>query len=92
MDQSKDSLFDAVLSLENKHDCEDFFEALLTPQELVKVVNRWRVFPLIEQGFPQRHIAEQLRVSLGTVSRANRTLNYGGANSRQVLARLYPHP
>jgi TrpR-related protein YerC/YecD len=89
MDQSTDSLFDAVLLLETKHDCEELFETLLTPQELLKIVNRWRVFPLLEQGLPQRYIAKQLHLSLGTVSRANRTLTYGGAHSRHILTRLY---
>lgn len=85
---SKVSLFDAVLALETGQDCQKFFDALLSPTELTKIVNRWRVFPLLNEGLPQRHIAGQLQVSLGTVSRVNRILKHGDPGCRQVLKKL----
>lgn len=87
MDQPKASLFDAILALETRQDCQKFLEALLTPPELTMIVNRWRVFPLLDK-LPQRRIAEQLQVSLGTVSRANRTLKYSDTRCRQILKKL----
>jgi Trp operon repressor len=84
------SLFDAILALQTTHDCQKLFDALLSPSELAKIVNRWRVvFPLLDGGLSQRRIAGQLHVSLGTVSRVHRTLKHGAPECRQLLHKLH---
>ena len=90
MNRSLPSLFDAILALETTHDCQKLFDALLSPSELAKIINRWQVvFPLLDGGLSQRRIAEQFHVSLGTVSRVNRTLKHGAPGYRQILHRLH---
>lgn len=52
---------------------QDFF----TPQELEDLILRWEIIKLLHAGLPQREIAKQLGVAIGTVSRGARELKYG---------------
>jgi len=47
---------------------------LLTPNELTDVANRLQVFEMLEQGIPQRQIADKLGVGIATVTRGSNTL------------------
>ena len=47
---------------------------LLTPSEFAEVVKRLQIFKLLEQGVPQRQIAETLGVGIATVTRGSRAL------------------
>lgn len=47
---------------------------LLTPSELIEVANRLQIFEMLDQGIPQRQIAEELGVGIATVTRGSNTL------------------
>lgn len=52
---------------------------LLTPNELIDVANRLQIFEMLEQGVPQRQIADKLGVGIATVTRGSNTLKNRGS-------------
>ncbi len=76
-------LFNAVLTLETAEDCYSFFEDLCTMQELISIAQRLRVAKLLTEKKIYNDIVKDTGASTATISRVNRTLNYGtGAYSR----------
>lgn len=61
------------------------FDAILTDKEQTEIAKRLQIFGLLQQGLPQREIAERLCVGIATVSR--------GAKAYQVndVANLLPN-
>lgn len=53
---------------------------LLTASELLDVANRLQILEMLEQGVPQRQIAEKLGVGIATVTRGSNTMK----TSREV--------
>lgn len=82
-------VFDAVMLLKNRKECEAFLKDLCTPQELSALQERWKVCQLLDQRkFSYRDIHDRTGTSLTTISRVARFLNeeaYGGY--RLLLAR-----
>ncbi len=71
------SLFDAVLSLETREECEAFFEDLLTISELQAAAQRYKVARLLDEGQTCNSVAKETGASTATVSRVNKCLHYG---------------
>lgn len=72
-----DQLFDAILCLENKEECYNFFEDLCTINELLSLSQRLDVAIMLRQKRTYMDIAEKTGASTATISRVNRSLNYG---------------
>ncbi len=53
---------------------ENALRDLLTSSELIDVANRLQIFELLEEGMPQRQIADKLGVGIATVTRGSNTL------------------
>jgi len=70
----KTELLDYLLSANNSDQMNSYLQQLLTPTEYEEVIKRLQIFKLLEQGVPQRKIAEQLGVGIATVSRGARAL------------------
>lgn len=89
MDTSSAALFDAILALETREECEKFLDDLLTRREITAFAKRWRTFCLLQgDWFTQREVQKLAKVSLGTVSRANRVLKYGTGTVRKIIQKL----
>ena len=86
--QAVDQLFDAILSLQNKKECYDFFEDLCTVNELLSLYQRFEVASMLVEHKTYLEIAEKTGASTATISRVNRALNYGSDGYRTVIARL----
>ncbi len=80
-------LFEAILSLGGKKECEEFFTDLCTPAELLAMADRWKAARLLDRGLPYREIYEKTGVSTATVTRVARALNFGRNGYRQALER-----
>lgn len=60
-------------------------EELLTPGEITDIADRITILQMLQAGKTQREIAETLSISVTTVSRGNRVLQYGGGNITKYL-------
>ena len=83
-----DQLFDAILSLENKEECYSFFEDLCTINELLSLSQRYEVASMLKNKKTYLEIAEKTGASTATISRVNRSLNYGNDGYELVFNRI----
>lgn len=72
-----DSFFEAVLSLETMEECYRFFEDVCTIKEIQSIAQRLEVAKLLKTGKTYNEIEEATSASTATISRINRSLNYG---------------
>ena len=83
-----DSLFSAILQLENIEECYRFFQDVLTIPELKSITQRWEVALLLSKGMTYTEIAKELGVSTATICRVNKALAYGEGGYKLILERL----
>ena len=81
-------LFDAILSLKNREECFTFFEDVCTINELLSLSQRFEVAYMLRQKKTYLDIAEKTGASTATISRENRSLNYGNDGYDMVFARI----
>lgn len=61
----------------HKDDLDGFLEDMMTPQEIEALDERIKIMHALIDGKTQREIAEDLGLSITTVSRGSRILQYG---------------
>ena len=83
-----DTLFDAILSLKNREECYLFFSDVCTINELLSLSQRFEVAKMLRDGKTYLEIAEKTGASTATISRVNRSLNYGNDGYEMVFTRL----
>lgn len=83
-----DFLFDAILSLKNKEECYTFFEDICTVNELLSIAQRVEVAKMLREQKTYLEIAEKTGASTATISRVNRSLNYGNDGYDMVFERM----
>ena len=86
--EAVDHLFDAILSLKNKEECYIFFDDVCTINELLSLSQRYEVARMLREHRTYLDIAEKTGASTATISRVNRSLNYGNDGYDMVFARL----
>lgn len=83
-----DFLFDAILSLEDREECYSFFEDLCTVNELLSLSQRFEVAAMLREHKTYLDIAEKTGASTATISRVNRSLNYGNDGYELIFSRM----
>ena len=83
-----DFLFDAILSLKNREECYTFFEDICTINELLSLSQRFEVASMLKQHKTYLEIAEKTGASTATISRVNRSLNYGNDGYELIFERM----
>ena len=83
-----DHLFEAILSLKNSDECYIFFEDICTVNELLSLSQRFEVARMLRSHNTYLEIAEKTGASTATISRVNRSLNYGNDGYDMVFARM----
>lgn len=86
--EAVDRLFDAILCLQNKEECYVFFEDLCTVNELLSLSQRFEVASMLGDHKTYLEIAEKTGASTATISRVNRSLNYGADGYDIIFQRL----
>lgn len=81
-------LFEAILSLENEEECYRFFEDVCTINELLSLSQRYEVARMLRAQKTYLDIADKTGASTATISRVNRSLNYGNDGYDMVFQRV----
>ena len=81
-------LYRAILRLKTLEECYDFFTDLCTAGELKAMEQRFEVAKLLNEGLIYNDILEKTGASSATISRVNRSLNYGMGAYRIIFDRM----
>lgn len=87
-DENNDFLFKAILSLKSIDECYDFFEDLCTVAEIKAMAQRLHVAKMLNNHHVYSDIVSKTGASTATISRVNRSLNYGNDGYVKILERL----
>ena len=86
--EAVDSLFDAILSLKNREECYLFFEDVCTVNEILSLSQRFEVAKMLKEKRTYLEVSEKTGTSTATISRVNRSLNYGNDGYDMVFERM----
>ncbi len=86
--EAVDHLFEAILTLKDTDECYKFFEDLCTVNEILSLSQRYEVASMLDKKKTYLEIAEKTGASTATISRVNRSLNYGMDGYEMVFDRL----
>lgn len=87
-DENMDFLFRSILSLKTVEECYNFFEDLCTVPELKAMSQRLVVAHMLSTKQVYSEIVAKTGASTATISRVNRSLNYGCEGYDMVFKRL----
>ena len=87
-DDMTDTLFEAILKLENVEECYAFCEDICTINEIKSLAQRLEVAKLLEQKVTYTDIQHRTGASTATISRINRCLSYGSDGYKLILERI----
>lgn len=87
-DKGIDDLFDAILCLETREECYAFFDDLCTVLELKSLSQRLQVAKMLSEHYVYNDIVAATGASTATISRVNRSLNYGADGYEIVFNRM----
>jgi len=83
--ESIETITNILWRIKDQKDLSEILEDLLTPGELTDIADRITILRLLKAGKSQRDIAGELGISVTTVSRGNRVLQYGGQSIHKYL-------
>lgn len=81
-------LFKAILSLKTMEECYNFFDDLCTVPELKALSQRLDVAKMLNEGCVYSDIVAKTGASTATISRVNRSLNYGSDGYKIIFERV----
>ena len=87
-DENVDYLFKAILKLNTVDECYDFFEDLCTVTEIKALSQRIAVAKMLRQKMVYSDIVAATGASTATISRVNRSLQYGANGYDIIFERL----
>ena len=83
-----DGLFEAILLLENLEECYRFFEDICTIKEIQAIAQRLEVAKQLRENKTYNEIEAETGASTATISRINRSLNYGADGYNLIFRKL----
>jgi TrpR-related protein YerC/YecD len=83
-----EDMYKAILTLESVEECMKFFDDLCSVTELQAMEQRYEVAVLLSQGMIYNDILERTGASSATISRVNRSLQYGADGYEIAFQRL----
>ena len=81
-------LYGAVLQLQSEEECRRFFEDLCTVTELKAISQRLQVAKMLSQKIVYSDIVQETGASTATISRVNRSLQYGADGYTEIFRRM----
>ena len=82
-----DSVFEAILSLQNVEECYKFFEDICTVKEIQDIAQRYQVALLLTENKNYCEITNETGASSATITRVNKCLKYGNDGYKMVIDR-----
>ena len=83
-----EEMYKAILTLKNVQEVMDFFSDLCTVSELNAMEQRFEVAVLLSRGLIYNDILEKTGASSATISRVNRSLQYGADGYATAFERM----
>jgi TrpR-related protein YerC/YecD len=83
-----EDMYKAILSLKDLDECMRFFDDLCTVTELQAMEQRYHVAVCLDKGMIYNDILAETGASSATISRVNRSLQYGAGGYEVVFDRL----
>jgi len=83
--KSLDLVAQTISSVENRTQMIWIVEDLLTPQEILDIAERIRIFQEIKKWKTQRDIAGELGISVTTVNRWSRVAKFGSWEIMKII-------
>lgn len=83
-----ENFYQAIAALHTAKEAKLFLADLCTPAELEAMIGRWQVVPLLQDGKPYQKIYEETGVSVTTVGRVARCLNFGSGGYALIAKRI----
>lgn len=81
-------LVKAIVAIENEEECVSFLDDIMTKKEMADIAQRLMVAKLLSEQTVYNKIVEQTGASTATISRVNRSYNYGSGGYAMMLDRL----
>lgn len=85
--QRCEEMYDAILTLKTREECIKFFNDLCSVSELMAMEQRFQVASCLDDGMIYNDILELTGASSATISRVNRSLQYGDGGYEIVFRR-----
>ncbi len=82
-----EDMYKAILSLKTLDECMRFFDDLCTVSELMAMEQRYHVAKCLDDGMIYNDILAETGASSATISRVNRSLQYGAGGYAVVFDR-----
>ena len=83
-----ENMYKAVLSLETVEECMKFFNDLCTVSEIMAMEQRYQVASCLDDGMIYNDILAETGASSATISRVNRSLQYGSGGYEIAFSRV----
>ncbi len=81
-------LVKALLAMENEQECINFLEDIMTRKEMEDIAQRIMVAKMLSEQAVYNKIVEETGASTATISRVNRSYNYGSGGYAKILERI----
>lgn len=86
--EQNDELFKAILTLKDIDECYNFFEDICSVNELNTISQRLTIVKMIREGKVYSEIAAATGASTATITRVNRSIQFGNGSYDVVFERL----
>ena len=83
-----ENMYKAILALKDVDECMKFFDDLCTVSELMAMEQRYQVARCLNDGMIYNDILAETGASSATISRVNRSLQYGSGGYSIVFDRM----
>ena len=83
-----EEMYKAILSLETVEECMKFFDDLCTVSEILAMEQRYHVASCLDDGMIYTDILNETGASSATISRVNRSLQYGAGGYEIAFNRI----
>ena len=86
--EQTENLYRAILLLEDETECRSFFEDICTVKELQDIAQRLVVAKMLRDKKVSSDIVSATGASTATISRVNRSLQYGCNGYEEIFKRM----